>query len=29
VMENGQLLFSGSRAELLASEQLRRAYLGL
>jgi branched-chain amino acid transport system ATP-binding protein len=29
VMENGSLQFSGSRSELLASEQLRRAYLGL
>ncbi len=29
VMENGSIRFSGLPAELLASEQLRRAYLGL
>jgi branched-chain amino acid transport system ATP-binding protein len=29
VMENGVIRFSGSSAELLASDELRRAYLGL
>ena len=29
VMENGRILFSGTSAQLLASDQLRRAYLGL
>ena len=29
VMENGRILFSGTSAELLDSDELRRAYLGL
>ena len=29
VMENGRILFAGTPAQLLASDQLRRAYLGL
>ena len=29
VMENGRILFSGTAAQLLQSDQLRRAYLGL
>jgi branched-chain amino acid transport system ATP-binding protein len=29
VLENGALRFSGTPAELLASDELRRAYLGL
>jgi branched-chain amino acid transport system ATP-binding protein len=29
VLENGQLRFAGTPAELLASDELRRAYLGL
>jgi branched-chain amino acid transport system ATP-binding protein len=29
VLENGALRFSGSGAELLASDTLRRAYLGV
>jgi branched-chain amino acid transport system ATP-binding protein len=29
VLENGSLRFSGTPAELLASDELRRAYLGL
>jgi branched-chain amino acid transport system ATP-binding protein len=29
VMENGRILFSGTSAQLLESDQLRRAYLGL
>ena len=28
VMENGRILFSGTSAQLLDSDQLRRAYLG-
>jgi branched-chain amino acid transport system ATP-binding protein len=29
VMENGRMLFSGTSAQLLESDQLRRAYLGI
>ena len=29
VMENGRILFSGTSAQLLESDDLRRAYLGL
>jgi branched-chain amino acid transport system ATP-binding protein len=29
VMENGSLRFAGTPAELLASDELRRAYLGI
>lgn len=29
VMENGRILFSGTSAQLLDSDELRRAYLGL
>jgi branched-chain amino acid transport system ATP-binding protein len=29
VMENGRIVFSGTSAQLLDSDELRRAYLGL